>query len=151
MSGEQAQPCWYLAELVMEITVSGASRNVVHRDLFLVSAADAEEAHQKAMLLGSRGEISYDNPQGQRVDFKFRGIANLDSIIDGTLEDGSELAFAQDVDVSEERIQQWVRSKENLGAFFEPDPSRKFDPDYSSGEIMRELAEFLRRQEPEAP
>jgi len=140
----EPQMAWYVADLVMEITVSGESRNVVHRNLYLVSASTPDEAYQKALKIGSRSEQSYENPHGQRVDFKFRGIAKLDSIIDDTVEDGSELDFVEYVGIPEEQIMQWIRAKESLGAFFRFDPSRRsFDPDYSSGEIMKQFAKSL--------
>jgi hypothetical protein len=145
---EPSQIGWYVADLVMEITISG-SRNVVHRNLFLLSASTPDEAYQKALQLGSRSEQSYENPQGQRVDHKFRGIAKLDSIVDGTLEDGSELAFVEYVGIPEEELRQWICSKESLGAFFRFDPSRKFDPDYRSGEVMQQLAEALGNPSPD--
>jgi hypothetical protein len=148
MSLEQVAPSWYVAELVIEITVFGASRNVVHRNLLLILAADADQAYQKAARLGLGCEISYDNPQGQRVDHRFRGIAKLDGIVDGTLEDGSELTFVEDIGVSERQIEEWICTKKDLGAFAHPDPSRKFDPDYRSGEVMQQIAELLRGPKP---
>jgi hypothetical protein len=140
---EAAQMRWYVADLVMEITISGASRNVVHRNLFLLSASSPDEAYQKALQLGTRSEQSYENPQGQRVDHKFRGIAKLDSTVDGTLEDGSELDFVEHLGIPEEQLRRWIGPKESLGAFFKFDPGRRFDPDYRSGEIMRQVAEAL--------
>jgi len=144
---EPSQSGWYVAELVIEITVFGASRNVVHRNLFLVSACNADEAYQKAQQLGSRGEQSYQNPQGQKVEHKFRGVAKLDGVVDGTLEDGSELDFTEHIGIPEEQIRQWICSKEKLGVFLQLDASRKFDPDYRSGEVVGQLAEALGDQE----
>ena len=117
-----------------------AIRSVVHRNLFLISACYADEAYQKAQQLGSRGEQSYQNPDGQRVEHRFRGVAKLDGVVDGTLEDGSELGFTEHIGILEEQIGQWICSKEKLGAFLQSDASRKFDPDCRSGEVMRQLA-----------
>lgn len=147
---EASQPGWYVAELVMEITISGATRNVLHRNLFLISATNADEAYEKALRLGSHSEQLYQNPQRQQVHHKFRGLAKLDNIVDGTLEDGSELAFAEYIGVSEDQIRRWVCPKRKLGAFSRFDPTRKFDPDYRSGEVMDQLAEALGDPNPEA-
>lgn len=146
---EKLQPGWYVAELLMEIKVSRATRNVLHRNLFLILATNADEAYQKAIQLGSRSEQSYQNPQGQQVDHKFRGVAKLDNIVDGTLEDGSELAFAEYIGIPEDQIRRWICPKDKLGVFFRFDPSRKFDPDYRSGEVMDQLAEALGDPSPE--
>ena len=68
---------WFVAELIMEIIVHGAGRNVVHRNLTLVRAAKPEAAFQKAVAWGLRSEVSYQNPVGQLVEIRFRGVAKL--------------------------------------------------------------------------
>ena len=136
---------WYVADLVIEITVFGASRNIVHRNLFLILASNSDEAYQRAQEIGFRSEQSYNNPEGQRVEHKFRGVAKLDGIVDGTLGDGSELDFTEHIGVPEEQIRQWISPKENLGTFFRPDASQKFDPDYRSGEVMHPARGFVTR------
>lgn len=78
---------WFLATLIMEISVQGDTRNVVHRNLFLVSACSPEEAHDKAMRLGREGETTYGNPAGRAVRHSFRGVAQLDTLVDGELVD----------------------------------------------------------------
>ena len=76
---------WFLATLIMEISVQGDTRNVVHRNLFLVSACSPEEAYDKAMRLGREGETTYGNPAGRAVRHSFRGVAQLDTLVDGEL------------------------------------------------------------------
>lgn len=49
---------WYIAELVMEITVHGAVSNIVHRDSMLIHAHSPDEAYRKAFELGQRGETT---------------------------------------------------------------------------------------------
>ncbi len=146
---ETVQSSWYVADLLMEIKIAGATRNVLHRNLFLIAATNADEAYQKAIQLGSRSEQSYKNPHGQQVDHKFRGVAKLDNIVDGTLEDGAELAFSEYLGVPEDQIRRWICPKDKLGAFSRFDPSRKLDPDYRSGEVMDQLAEALGDPNPE--
>jgi len=67
---------WYIAELVMEITVEGAKSNVVHRNLTLVRARTPEEAYEKGICFGHKKENSYENPEGRMVGHRFRGISN---------------------------------------------------------------------------
>jgi hypothetical protein len=61
---------WFLATLIMEISVQGDTRNVAHRNLFLVSACSPEEAY---------------DPAGRAVRHSFRGVAQLDTLVDGEL------------------------------------------------------------------
>jgi hypothetical protein len=65
---------WYLADIVIEITVEGDPRNVVHTNLTLIRADSPEEAFGKANEWGRAGEQTYLNPAGARVVFRFRGL-----------------------------------------------------------------------------
>ncbi|MGC2417060.1 MAG: DUF4288 domain-containing protein [Candidatus Acidiferrales bacterium] len=135
---------WYLAELIMEITVSGAARNVVHRNLTLVRARSADEAHEKAVGFGYKAETTYDNPAGQQVLIAFRGLGSLEEMYE-PLEDGAELTFEEFVSVPREEIESWIPPKEKLSAFGPPKPGREHDPDYRSAELMRKAVEQLGR------
>ena len=73
---------WYISELVEQISVDGDPRNVVHKNLVLIRADSPEEAYQKALLLGREREISYENPAGKQVRFRFRGLSELNVISD---------------------------------------------------------------------
>jgi hypothetical protein len=131
---------WFLAELVMKITVADDPRNVVHQNLVLVRASSPDEAYEKAIRFGKNGEISYDNPAGKTVQISFEGISDLVDIYED-LEDGSELDFHYTVDMPEERIQSLVLPRERLRAFL---PPRRADgPDYTSAEIMAEVARMM--------
>jgi len=131
---------WYLAEIVEEITIEDDPRNVVHRNLHLVRADSPEEAYQRAVDLGTAGDDSYDNVDGKRVTIRFRGLCYL-KVIHDELEHGAELRYREDIAVDESTIQEWVASKEDLGAFrpieFKPSPG----PNYSSRDILEKLYE----------
>lgn len=133
---------WFVAELVMEITVRGATRNVVHRNLTLIAAADPETAYQKAIDLGQKGEVSYDNPSGQRVEIKFKGLSRLDVVID-PLGDGAELTFEESVGIAAQEIARWIPAKEKLEAFKKPVFSKTFDPDYRSRAILDRVSALI--------
>ena len=132
---------WFVADLVVEISVEGDDRNVVHKNLVLVEAGSAEEAYQKALQLGHECEIAYDNPSGKSVSTKFRGISELD-VIGAELSHGTEVRFQEYVAVPEDKIRQWLRSKAQLSAFLPIEP--RSGPDYASGEIMREVEKMTR-------
>lgn len=132
---------WFVAELVLEIQVEGDHRNVVHKNLVLVEAGSAEEAYQKALQLGSDSEMSYENPKAKSVSIRFRGISELD-VIGAELSHGTEVRFEQHIAVSEDRIHQWMRPKAQLSVFLPMEPGR--GPDYSSKEIMQDVAKLLK-------
>jgi hypothetical protein len=126
---------WYAAELVEEITISGDMRNVLHRNLILVCAASPEEAYAKATEFGLQSEIDYENPLGQAVSTKFRGIVQLDFMYDEP-GDGAEVTFVELIGVPEDEIQTWIPAREHLRAFLPPERSR--GPNYTSKEVLDE-------------
>jgi hypothetical protein len=126
---------WYLADLVMEITIHGASSNVVHRNLTLIRASLPEEAYQKAQNIGHGSETSYHNPKGQLVEIRYRGIAKLD-VIGEPLEDGAELTFEEMIGLSSPDIQRMIPPKDRLDVFVSATPGRERNPDYRSQAII---------------
>jgi hypothetical protein len=137
---------WYLANIVEEITVEGDSRNVVHTNLILIRADSPEEAYQKAIEFGIAGEQSYENIDGKRVTFRFRGLREL-QVIHDELEHGAELSYREDIGVDESTIQKWVASKEELGVFRPITPST--GPHYGSARIIEEMYEQFPHLRPE--
>jgi len=135
---------WYIAELIEEITVHGSKRNVVHRNLVLINARSPQEAYDKALRTGQNGETEYENPKDQLVRIRFRGISKLDVIYE-PLEDGSELAYERQVEVSEAEIQRMIPPKEELAVFTAPSPGKEHDPDYRSKAVVEEALRMLDR------
>lgn len=131
---------WYLAELVQELRVAGDPRNVIWRNLTLVRADSPEDAYQEALRLGRAGDTGYDNPQGNRVEVRFRGLFSLDVIHD-QLENGAELLFTSESGVSEERLASFTKPKDSLGVF---SPIRPIDgPDVAAGYIVDEAVRMI--------
>ncbi len=89
---------WYLAGLILEHTIEGDPRNVVHVNTHLIEADAPEEAYQKANALGRAGEMAYANTDGKQVRVAFRGLRDLDVIHDD-LEDGAELFYEERVGI----------------------------------------------------
>jgi Domain of unknown function (DUF4288) len=130
---------WFIAELVMEITVRGAAQNVVHRNLILVHGTSAEDGFRKATDWGYKGECSYENPRGQTVEIKFRGISKFDEVLE-ELEDGAELTFEESKGVDSAEIDRWIPPKDRLDAFRSPRSFEKpSDPDYSSRDVVNRM------------
>lgn len=129
---------WYLADILMEITVEGDSRNVVHTNTVLIRAGSPDEAYEKALTKGRTEEISYQNPDGRLVTFLFKGLRDL-IVIQEQLEDGAELTYTERIGMPEDELQKLITPKNELSVF-EP-ISLSQGPDYSCGEIMKEVYE----------
>ncbi len=127
---------WYLADIVLEITIESDPRNVVHTNLVLIRADSPEEAYQKAMELGTANEASWENANGKRVAFRFRGLRDL-NVIHVQLGHGAELIYNEDIGVDEAAIQKWITPKEKLAVFSPIIPST--GPDYRSSEIVNKI------------
>jgi hypothetical protein len=124
---------WFLAELVMKITVAGDLRNVVHQNIILVRASSPEDAYEKALGFGRGQETSYHNPSGKAVQFSFEGLSSLVQVYE-ELEDGAEISFRSKIGLSEKQIRSLVLPRTSLQAFLPP--AQAEGPDYSSREIM---------------
>jgi uncharacterized protein DUF4288 len=135
---------WFVAEIVMEITIAGTARNVVHRNLVLLRADSAAQAYDKAIRLGHESETSYQNPEGRLVTHRFAGLSKLEEVPWG-LEDGSELTFDESVGVPQEEIESWLRPKGELAAFRPPRRRPQDDTDYSSAEVLDLVTRTINR------
>ncbi len=130
---------WFIAEIVEEITVEGDPRNVVHINFNLIRADSPEEAYTKSLELGEQNQTEYQNPEGKRVEIRFRGLRNL-SVMYDELEHGAELMYEERVAVNSDELKKIVRGKDQLDVFIPwkpPDLSEA--PDYSSKDIIDEV------------
>jgi hypothetical protein len=128
---------WYLADIILEHIVEGDSRNLVHINMHLIEAESPEQAHEKALALGSDSEDEYTNTDGRRVRVAFRGLRGL-NVIHDALEDGAELAYSEMVGVSEEQLRGWITPMEQLDVFA-PIESKSSGPNYMPGSVMQML------------
>ena len=113
---------WYLADVILEHIVEDDPRNVVHINMHLIEAESPEQAHEKAVTLGSHSEYEFANTDGKQVRVVFRGLRDL-NVIHDTLEDGAELIYQEKVGVAEEQLRGWITSKEQLGVFAPIEPN----------------------------
>jgi hypothetical protein len=136
---------WFIADLVVLITVEGAEASVVHVNTVLVEAVDADDAWEQARALGAENDGSHCNASGQRVDVRFQGIAELSEVWDDPLEHGSELYFKEHVGLTPAQIGTLVRPREHMTVFRrEPEPVDPRRPDYADAEVVAEAVEVLR-------
>jgi hypothetical protein len=128
---------WYLADVVLEHTIGGDSRNVVHVNTHLIEADSPDRAYEKAVTLGRAAEFDYTNTDSEQVRVAFRGLREL-NVVHEELKDGAESSYREYTAVPESRLQEWARAKQDLGVFA---PIRdKLDvPNYFPQSISEEL------------
>jgi len=135
------KPTWYLAELVIKITVECDERCVVHKNLMLIRAETAVEAYEIALSMGNEHSMSYENPNHKQVNAQFMGLSKLTTVYD-RLEHGAELLFEEHVGLSDKEIEALILPKHRLSVFSERTdlPSR---PDYSSAEVLDDASRLI--------
>ena len=110
-------------------------------ELCLVHAASSEDAFERAISIGKRGNSSYINELGKRVTIRFRGLRDLDVIHD-PLEDECEIMYTEKLGVTEKGLRKLVRQKGELEVFL-PIRERRGRPNFSSKRIMDEVRREL--------
>jgi len=126
---------WYLATIVMLITVEGEQKNVVHKNLHLIQAESDEVAYDKALKLGDDSETSYVNSKDQLVNISFYGLAELEETIELDIYDGVELKFDELEDVNPSQLTTLVSLKKDLSLFLDKGPVDESALDYGSKEV----------------
>ena len=128
---------WYLADLVLELTVEGDPRNLVHVNIRLIEADSPERAYEKAIALGRDCEQVYTNTAGREVRVTFRGLREL-NVIHDELKDGAELTFEESTAAPEAQLAAWLRPRGMLAVFRERGLKQDV-PNYMPESVMRSL------------
>jgi hypothetical protein len=120
---------WYMAVLVRGAHVEGVLDDERLGDLLyrLVEATDAEDAHSRALELGSGSSDEYEDEDGTKVTLDVLGLADLTEIGDAELVHGSEV-YSQ---LIPKNPRDMVVAKEEL-TVFEADESGDEDLDESA-------------------
>ncbi|HWZ86694.1 MAG TPA: DUF4288 domain-containing protein [Thermoanaerobaculia bacterium] len=120
---------WYMAVLVRGAHVEGVLDDERLGDLLyrLVEATDAEDAHSRALELGSGSSDEYEDEDGTKVTLDVLGLADLTEIGDAELVHGSEV-YSQ---LIPKKPRDMVVAKEEL-TVFEADESGDEDLDESA-------------------
>ena len=80
---------WFVARIVYQIIAGGNTETSEFDErVILISAEDNKNAFLKASTLGKQDENSFLNYSGQKVEWKFIGVAELNKT---ELMDGAEL------------------------------------------------------------
>lgn len=137
---------WYIAQVVVEITVEGEPQNVVHINYLLVQAQSPAQAYESALRMGSQHETTYLNSDEKVVKIAFRGLRELNVVYD-SLEDGAEIMYEEILGVSVEGVAALVRPKDRLAVFMPIE--RKTGPNYASEDIQREARALIKRGAPD--
>jgi hypothetical protein len=128
---------WYIGDVILEHSIEGDPRNIIHINVHLVQAGSPSEAFAKATKLGKQAEHDYENSDSRQVRVRFRGLREL-MVMHEELEDGAELFYEELVGVPEKELRRWITPKKKLAVFA---PRRaKFDgPNYMPKSIMETL------------
>ena len=129
---------WYIADLVMEVRITGQRRNVVHVNTILVRADSPQQAHDEARRLGRAAAITYRNTQAKDVRVTFRGLRDL-SVVRDELEHGAELFYREMVGVTRERLKALVKPKRGLSVFSARPRRTRPGPNYMPGSVAADL------------
>lgn len=75
-------PRRFVAVLILEAVVRGPSPEepLFEQQIHVFDAADPEAAYQRAVFLGKSEELSYRNPDGEKVEWTFRGLHDLQEL-----------------------------------------------------------------------
>jgi hypothetical protein len=131
-----ADATWYVATLVVHITVGRNPTSVLHRNTVLVKAHAPEEAYRLAVVLGRKNNRRWRNSAGELVRIRFLGLEEL-NVVHDELEHGAELFYNERLLRPRQRPESWVRPKRVLAVFTPRTPSK--GPDYMSAESSRML------------
>jgi hypothetical protein len=106
---------WYVAVLVFESHIREArSDPSIDIQFRLVRAAGAEAAYERALLLGQESAHAYENTYGQTCVWSFKGLKDLQEVIDNELIDGVEVYGFIEAGTAEDH----VVAKSHLSVFF---------------------------------
>jgi hypothetical protein len=107
---------WYLADIVIEITIEDDPDKMVHINITLIRADSPEEAYERSLEVGKQQETTYENTDGKLVTFVFRGLRDL-NVIHEELEHGAELTYEELTELREEQVARLIRPKQVLSVF----------------------------------
>jgi hypothetical protein len=118
---------WFLADIIQELKVADADDSTVWINTHLIKASSPEEAYEKALNHGKLYDNSWTNTDGELVVSRFRGLRDL-LLIYEKLEDGAEIMWEEQEDVSEQDIQEMIKPRALLGAIEVHGTKRKKAP-----------------------
>lgn len=133
---------WYIAEFVEKIEIQNKSQKLIHLNMVLVQAISAEDAYEKAIVLGQERQTFYENMEGKLITVTFQGLRDL-NVIHTELAHGAELVGTEEVGLTDEEINQMVPSKEQLSVFCPPTMD---GPNYIPKDVAVELEKYFGKE-----
>jgi hypothetical protein len=84
---------WYVAELIVQCRVGKKPkrRTLYDRQVKVFRAATNKAAYERALDLGRAENTKYKNSAGDTVFWRFLGLANLDTLSENRISDGTEI------------------------------------------------------------
>jgi hypothetical protein len=107
---------WYVALLVFESKgVEEWTDPTVDVQYCLVRATDRDAAYSRALVLGKEGEGTSETSEGKAISWTFKGLQDLDDVLEDELTDGVEIYGFIEEGVGED----YVVPKEDLSIFLD--------------------------------
>ena len=108
---------WYLADLVVAVSIEGLAHTVVNVSSVLLSAESHDTAYERALEHGRNQQLStFRSEAGKEIRYRFLGIAELNRVSDD-LFDGAEVRWQELQARSVEEAAALTRSKDDLAIF----------------------------------
>jgi hypothetical protein len=104
---------WYAAVLVLECVIAGKAQAEPELQVRLVEAPSHEDAYARAVELGAQEEQAYRNESGEEVSWHFRGLSDLNEILEAP-KHGAEVYWMR----SKLPASELVRARDQLSAFW---------------------------------
>jgi len=84
---------WYVAEVIVQCRVGKTpkGKTLYDRQVKVLRAPTNEAAYERALDLGRAENHSYKNSAGETVFWRFVGLANLETLHEGRISDGTEI------------------------------------------------------------
>lgn len=111
---------WYVVTVILKCEIHGQPTLPDEwsciQSVYLIRASSADDAYDKAIVLGKNQETSYQNSDGEVVDWKFVGLENVEELSQRSITNNIEVwgrAFASN---DPEAL---TVSKEGLSIFYD--------------------------------
>ena len=105
---------WYAAVLVLECVIAGKAQAEPELQVRLIEATSHDEAYARAIELGTGAVHSYRNEAGEDVSWHFRGLSDLNEILDTPPKHGAEVYSMR----SKLPVAELVHTRDQLSAFW---------------------------------
>jgi hypothetical protein len=82
---------WYAAKLIVECRVGRAHPTLWDQQLVVFRASSATAAYATALTRGRQANHAYRNVTGETVQWRFKGLADLQEVLTKSLRSGTEV------------------------------------------------------------